>query len=63
MGFYKTKRTFANAETELKPETVTSCQGLNISTDLANDREFKITAQLDGNIWSVDQKKMMEKIR
>lgn len=40
-----------------------TCNGLYIYTNVANEREFKITARFGKNIWTVDQSRNIMKMR
>ncbi len=61
--FHKGSGKYTRTIEDMGADRNEDCSGLYIQTDVANEKEFKIKAQLGNIKWSVDQKKNLIKLR
>jgi hypothetical protein len=63
VNYYRSSGKYTSRTENLGVDRNQTCNGLYIYTNVANEKEFKITAQFGRNIWTVDQTKTLTKKR
>lgn len=63
INYFKNRGKFTTVSEDMGIDRNEQCNGLYIFTNVANEREFKITAQYGNAVWTVDQTRTMQKLR
>ena len=63
INHFRTQGKFTTVSEDMGIDRNEKCNGLYIFTNVANEREFKITAQFGNAVWTVDQTRTIQKIR
>ncbi len=63
INYFKNRGKFTTVTEDMGIDRNEQCNGLYIFTNVANEREFKITAQYGNAVWTVDQTRTMQKLR
>ncbi len=63
VDYYRTSGKYTTVSEDMGIDRNETCNGLYIYTNVANEREFKITAQFGRTVWTVDQTRTIQKLR
>lgn len=63
ISFHKAKGTYTPANDEFGLNRISTCKGLDVSADYANQSGFKFVAKAGDKVWSVDESKTMTEIQ